>query len=92
MDSWKSDLNFNVASFVDPDARATAYRYFLDLEGVSPLGVGQYGVSDHLYVISFDDSQKVLYNQTYEISSFAPKRVSKTWRYQGENIYRLERN
>ena len=91
-DQKKSDLNFNVASFVDPDARATAYRYFLDLEGVSPLGVGQYGVSDHLYVISFDDSQKVLYNQTYEISSFAPKRVSKTWRYQGENIYRLERN
>lgn len=91
-DQKKSNLNFNVASFVDPDARATVYRYFLDLEGVSPMGVGQYGVSDHLYVISFDDSQKVLYNQTYEISSFAPKRVSKTWHYQGENVYRLERN
>ncbi|KKU90764.1 MAG: hypothetical protein UY21_C0017G0018 [Microgenomates group bacterium GW2011_GWA1_48_10] len=91
-DQRNTSLNFNVSSFVDPDARATAYRYFLDVERVYPLGIGEYGVSDHLYVVTFERPEKVLYNQTYEISSFAPKRVSKTWHYKNINIYRLERN
>lgn len=91
-DQKRSLLNFNVASFVDPDTRATAYRYFLDLEGVSPLGIGEYSVADHLYVLTFDPPSSVLYNQTYEVVSFRPKRVSKTWKFQDINIYRLERN
>lgn len=85
------DLTFNVASFVDPDARASGYRYFLELFGVSPLSVEKFDVADHLYVITFDDPVKVLYNSTYEIASFKPKRISRTWKVGDENIYRLER-
>lgn len=91
-DQKESGLAFNVASFVDPDARATAYRYFLELEGMRPLGVAEYDVADHLYVVTFDDEDEVVYNQTYEIESFRPARVSKSWQIAGENIFRLERN
>lgn len=90
-DQKNSNLNFNVASLVDPDARATSYRYFLGLQGVSPLGIGEYSVADHIYVVTFDDPKKVLYNKIYEVYAFAPKRVSKIWQVSGENIYRLER-
>lgn len=91
-DQKKTHLNFNIASFVDPDTRATAYRYFLALEAAVPLGVGEYSVADHLYVITFEDQARVLYNQTYEVFAFKPRRISRTWKIADENIYRLERN
>lgn len=90
-DQEGSKLSFNVASFVDPDTRATAYRYFLSLEGLYPLTVGEYSVSDHLYVITYEDRSKVLYNQTYEISSFKPRVIAKEWKIGEYNLFRLEK-
>lgn len=91
-DQKKSVSNFNVATLTDADTRATSYRYFLDLYGLKPLSVLEYSVADHLYVISYDNPVQILYNQTYEVSSFHPKRVSKFWKFGNENIYRLERS
>lgn len=90
-DQQTSQQNFNVATFTDSDTRATSYRYFLELKGTVPLDVLEYSVADHLYVISYDGPSKILYNKTYEISSFQPKRVSRFWTVGDENIYRLER-
>jgi hypothetical protein len=82
---------FNVASFVDPVARATAYRYFLELSGNRPLGVEEYPRAQDLYVITFEKGEKVLYNQTYEVASFGPKKIGREWAIGGEYLYRLER-
>lgn len=87
-----SNLNFNVAAFIAGEARATPLRYFLSLEKVNPLGIAEYSVADHLYVVTFEDKQNVLYNQTYEIASFVPTRVSQNWQISGANLYRLEKN
>lgn len=88
-DQKQSKLNFNVASFVDPDTRATAYRYFLDLEGIHPLSVEQYSVADHLYIITFDSAAGVLKNKTYEISSFKPSKAILIGNVGAEKIYKL---
>lgn len=87
----RRDRLFNVASFVDPVARATAYRYFLSLGNTIPLEVDQYPVADDLYVVTFETGDKVLYNKTYEVASFQPKTVAQTWVIGNEYLYRLER-
>ncbi len=86
----KNGLNFNIASFTDSDTRATSYRYFLELAGTNPLGVGEYAVADHLYVTSFAEPAEVLYNRTYEVAAFKPVRVSRSWKLGKLNLYRLE--
>ncbi len=84
-------LTYNVVSFIGGDFRAHNLRYFFHSEKSKPLDVGEYNVADHLYVVSFESPEKVLYNGLYEISSFKPKRVSQTWEVAGANIYRLEK-
>ncbi len=82
---------FNVASFVDGNTRATAYRYFLDLAGTRPLGVEEYPKAEVLYVITYDIPEVIMKTSTYEISSFSPNKVTASWQVAGENIYRLEK-
>ncbi|MEK7127559.1 MAG: hypothetical protein AAB838_02425 [Patescibacteria group bacterium] len=81
----KPDLTFNVVSFYGGDFRANNLRYFLE---VSPLGYSEYDVADHLYVVA---PESPMYNGLWEIRSFNPKRISKTWQVGGTNIYRLEK-
>lgn len=90
-DQVGENTNFNVAAFINGDVRATSWRYFLELEGVKPLGIGEYDVADHLYVVSLGSRSDVLYNKTWEIASFHPVGISKSWQMGGANIYRLEK-
>lgn len=90
-DQDNSALPFDVASFSDADTRATAYRYFLDLAGLTPLGVGEYSVADHIYVTSFAGPENVLYNKTYEVASFSPKKIIRIGQEGNLFLYRLEK-
>jgi hypothetical protein len=81
----KPELNFNVVSFYGGDFKANNIRYFLEFE---PLGIAEYDVADHLYVVA---PESPVYNGLWEIRSFNPKRISKSWRIGGANIYRLEK-
>ncbi len=91
IDSKKSGKSFNVATFTDPNTRGMSYRYYLSLFGVSPKSVEQYNSSDLLYVITFEKPKRILETNVYEITSFAPKRVTKSWKIETSNIYRLEK-
>ena len=91
LDQGISLVYFNVAAFIAGDTRATAIRYFLNLEGAKPLGISEYDVADHLYVVTLGKKDDVLYNSTYEVAAFKPKSVSKSWRIADVNIYRLEK-
>ena len=90
-DNNKLKGSFNIASFVDPETRGTAYRYFLDLYGNKPLNYDQYHQSDYLYVVTYESVEKIMSTNVYEITSFSPKRATARWQIEGENIYRLEK-
>ncbi len=91
LDQTDPNLTYNVVSFYGGDFRAHNMRYFLDFEINKPLGPSEYSVADHLYAVTFEDEDKVLYNGLYELESFGPKRVSNTWELAGARIYRLEK-
>lgn len=90
-DQTDPKLTYNVVTFYGGDFRAHNLRYFLDFETNKPLGPSEYSVADHLYVVSNETPDKILYNGLYEISSFKPQRVSKSWEIAGTKLYRLER-
>jgi 4-amino-4-deoxy-L-arabinose transferase-like glycosyltransferase len=71
--------NFNIANLLDGDTRAYAYRYLVGLSGKEPLGVEQYPQSESLYVLTRVEEKKVLDYPVWEIYSFEPKRIEKSW-------------
>ncbi len=82
---------FNVSSFVTTEARATPIRFFLARQNIPVLGVSDYFIADYLYVLTFDEKSEVIYNQTYEISAFQPKKVTRSWNIENAHLFRLEK-
>jgi hypothetical protein len=70
---------FNVANIIDGNSRATYYRFFLNKEGVFPLGVESYPGSEILYVISKKNTEDTMNYPVWEISSFEKKQLADSW-------------
>ena len=70
---------FNIANLLDGDTRAYAYRYLVEIEGKKPLGVEQYPQSQILYVITRVNQDQVLDYPVWEIYSFLPAKIEKSW-------------
>lgn len=92
--SWEknSQGNYNIASLSDPDARATAYRYFLTNGGKPPLSFREYSVADHIYAIvprGISD-KTILSANTYEVSVFKPIAVTKRVTIGPTDLVRLD--
>lgn len=85
-----SYASFNVAATLDGDVRARPYRYFLDLDNKTPLGVESYPDSDVLYLISRDSKDQISSYQVWEVSSFRPFNVTLLSDVQnGIKVYKL---
>jgi len=70
---------FNIANLLDGDTRAYAYRYLISLSEKKPLGVEEYPNTDILYVVTREDKNGVLSYPVWEIYSFGPAKIEKTW-------------
>lgn len=76
------------------DYRAMNYRYFLEVEGVTPLPITNYAEAECLYVVAEQPIDDVSEITTWEIQSFLGAGVKKTkeWKFDGGPwVYRLER-
>jgi len=83
--------NFNIANLLDGDTRAYSYRYFVQLAKKQPLGVEDYPKADTLYVIA-RDTENVLDYPVWEISSFTPAKITKTWPIKNSiSVFKLEK-
>lgn len=85
--------NFNLAATLDGDSRALPLRYLLQSQfRTIPLGVEQYPQAQVLYLVTRLSPPEVLNHGLWEISSFAPKRITQTWPLIADiNLYRLEK-
>ena len=70
---------FNIANLLDGNTRAQAYRYLISLSEKKPLGLEEYPKTDVLYVITREDENGVLSYPVWEIYSFGPAEIEKTW-------------
>lgn len=86
----ENNNEFNIAALLDGDTRGYPYRYLLSLSGQKLLGVEDYPKSKVLYVIGRGDSPKILSYPVWEINSFLPARIEKTWEIQnGVQLFKL---
>lgn len=74
--------NYNIASLLSGDTRDYPLRYLLTIAGNPPLPVEQYPNATFLFVTSPHDQNSTINNQVWEISSFCPCRVQKSWAIQ----------
>ena len=83
---------YNIANLLTGDTRAQAMRYLLSINNSLPEGTGDYAASQWLFVLSRNKGEEVLKNPVWEISSFKPLKVAKTWPIQNEiSLYLLEK-
>lgn len=84
---------FEIASTLDGDTRAQPYRYVLLAAHRRPaMPVDAYPDAEVLYVVAKNNSQEVLRNPVWEISSFGPARTARQWQITDSiYLYRLER-
>lgn len=89
----KPQKSFNVAATLDGDSRALPLRYLLISQfRTIPLGVEAYPQAQVLYLVTRLNREEALSHGLWEISSFSPKRVTKTWPLVADiNLYRLEK-
>ena len=85
--------SFNVAATLDGDSRALPLRYLLQAQfRTIPLKVEQYPEAQVLYLVTRLSPPEALNHSLWEISSFAPKRITQTWPLIADiNLYRLEK-
>lgn len=85
--------SYEIANILDGDTRAQPYRYLLTyVHGIPPMDVHEYPSATVLYVIGRKNEDTVLTNSVWEIWSFSPKMITKTWQLTGTIVlYRLER-
>lgn len=74
-----ADENFNIANLLDGDTRAYTYRYLVEIENKKPLGVEEYPQSKTLYVITKINQEQILDYPVWEIYSFLPAKIDKSW-------------
>lgn len=84
--------NYNIANLLSGDTRDYPLRYLLTAAGKPPLEVDQYPRADNLFVISKHEKEKTVNNSVWEISSFCPCKLIKTWSIQNEiKLYLLQK-
>ncbi len=85
--------SFNIAATLDGDSRALPLRYLLISQfRTIPLGVEQYPQAQVLYLVTRLSQKEALSHGLWEISSFSPQEVTKTWLLVADiNLYRLEK-
>ncbi|MCL5090880.1 MAG: glycosyltransferase family 39 protein [Patescibacteria group bacterium] len=82
--------DFNVASIIDGDTRAYPFRYIIETKGKKPLGVEEYPEAQNLYIVAKGNEDFVLRYPVWEIQSFLPARIEKSWEVQnGYRIFKL---
>jgi 4-amino-4-deoxy-L-arabinose transferase-like glycosyltransferase len=84
---------FNVAS-ISPthEFRAMRYRYFLEIFGKIPQGYENYRDIETLYVIVEGNGTDPLKASNWEIQSFGPKEIVKTFKFDFQvEVFKLER-
>lgn len=82
----------NVANLTSSDRRATSFRYFLKISNIPVLEVEKYPQSDVLYVVDDQYSWSGIANNTdtWEVSSFKPKKLEKViFAPFGKRIYKI---
>lgn len=83
---------YNIASLIYGNTRDYPLRYLLTVKNKSPLPADKYPEADILYVVSRFSSEEVLTYPVWEIHSFLPAKVVKSWEIQnGIKLYRLEK-
>jgi len=91
-DALSQTRSLNIASLSDSDTRATRYRYFLDVDGIKPLGIDDYSQSKILYVISPHDAEKSRQNSAWEISTFTTYQWQLLDSIGGANVFKVEKD
>ena len=77
-----SGKKFNIASTLDGDTRSMPYRYLVDVYGKKTEAVENYEKIDSLYLISRDANGKILQYTVWEVSTFKPFKIAKSWHIQ----------
>ena len=84
--------NFNVAALLDAVTRAYPLRYAVEVYGITPESVENYPSNNYLYVVTNYNQEKMFEITTWEVTSFKPFEIGKTWDLQdGIYLYRLDR-
>ncbi len=84
--------NFNVASLLDSVMRAFPIRYVVEVNGSMPESVESYPSNNYLYVVSRYNHNDMFEVTTWEVTSFYPFEIGKTWDLNdGIYLYRLDR-
>lgn len=78
------DESFNITSTLDGDSRALPYRYLIDVYGEKPLDIQTYDKGDSLYIVTRDPIRSVRESALFEIASFQPSNVAKSWNIVGD--------
>jgi len=70
---------YNIASLLSGDTRAYALRFLVTINNHPPLPIDHYPQADYLFGISPHNQQETINNSVWEISSFCPCSVKKSW-------------
>lgn len=85
--------SFNITSTLDGDSRAMPYRYLVEVYGKTPQVVEYYDRGDSLYVLTRDPAAAVPQNPLFEIASFQPSNILRTWEIKGDiRLVKLSKN
>lgn len=83
--------SFNIVNLLSGDTRDYPLRYLLTVAKNPPLNIDQYPQSKYLFVTA-REQQEVVNNPVWEINSFCPCKISKSWPIQNNiNLYLLEK-
>lgn len=85
--------DFNIAAILDGDTRGYPYRYIIEIAGKQPKGVEEYTNLKNLYVVARGSENDVLNYPVWEIQTFLPAKISKTWEIQNNiKVFKLEKD
>ena len=85
--------NFNIASLLSGDTRDYPLRFLLTAARKPALDVETYPQAEYLFVLSPHAKDKTISNSVWEINSFCPCKLQKTWEIQNNiRLYLLEKN
>lgn len=89
--SLQPTLTFNIVALTDSNTKGIRYRYFLDVEGVHPLGIDEYLTPHVIYVISKDNWDTVKQRDLWEISAFKQATLKEIGVIDDFQVYKLTR-
>jgi hypothetical protein len=85
----RGKTNLNIASFVDPDTRATRFRYFVINSGVTLLTINEYPQADVLYIITPHPWEETRKNPAWELETFRQGATKLIWQADGWTVFKI---